>query len=147
MRIFCVALLLAGLVSCDLTVGDECGSTPFKVVKEQLTSSTPIPDVDSIMFNAIPLPEVQVVSVPASDSIRFEFEITKHFRVRDTTVLIQYAIDEPNRRMIIRSDFIHISFTSPLRSAVECTPAPDHAEISKAKVFMPEGVNIRISSR
>lgn len=138
MKIFYVALLLVGLASCDLTVGDDCGPFPERS-QFTLNDTTAMHWSADAMHVAVPsrVGTVDITQWAHADSIRV---IATHRGESsfDTLVFEHLLIDTLLQLRLVRASEI----TEAKGASVEGIPAPDPYFETDLKIFAPAGLSV-----
>lgn len=151
MRILILCFLALTLTAGSCTIGDDCG--PFGPVVESEVRDTltiPVPSgIDSIYLSGAYKhpPTFEIVRDALGDSIRFEALIATATVNSDSVKTKLYAEARPEYKQI----WLHATYRQSVIAAkagarVECTPMADQMDIKHVKIFMPEGLDLRVVS-
>ncbi len=149
MRIL-IAFFLASIL-CACTIGDDGCGPNGPVVKNQINDTliVAIPQgVDSIVIYAfegtVPF---EIIRIPTGDSIRIEATIaTATLRSEPLVSNLTAELQLDLKRLFIRAGSRPADMGEKLRSQIDCTPMPDRMDITHAKIYLPEGVDIPVVS-
>jgi hypothetical protein len=150
MRIFLLCFLALTLTAGSCSTDGDCG--PFgpiveREVRDTLTIQVP-QGIDSIYVSGAYQrpPTFELIRNAPGDSIRFEAVITTATVNKDTVRTKLHGELQPEyKRLYLSATYRQRVIVGKSGARVECTPMGDQMDIKHVKIFMPEGVNIKIA--